>query len=159
MFTDMERDILAQVQDGLPLSLTPYADIAVACGANEQVVIDLLERLLAQGVIRRFGAVLRHHKAGFRHNIMVAWETPPEMSASDIDAAGAVLAAHPLVSHCYLRPAHPPDWPYSLFSMLHGRDEAECREAVRDLCERSGLTRYACLSSLKELKKTSMRYF
>ena len=159
MFTDLEKNILAHIQDDLPLSLTPYADIAQACGTDERTVLGLLTRLKTRGVIRRFGATLRHRQAGFKHNIMVAWEMPPGMGADDIDAAGEMLAAHPLVSHCYLRPAQPPDWPYTLFSMLHGRDEAECLDAVQELSARTGLDRFACLASLKELKKTSMRYF
>lgn len=159
MFTDLEKTILVCLQGDLPLSPAPYADIAAACGTDEQTVLALLERLLAQGVIRRLGAVLRHREAGFRHNVMVAWELPPGMAAEDIDKAGAALAAHPLVSHCYLRNARPPDWPYRLFAMLHGRDEVQCRAALRELCAASGLERYACLASRRELKKTSMRYF
>lgn len=158
-FTALEKSILAAVQEDLPLSATPYADIAARCGTDEETVLELLRRLRGSGVIRRFGASLRHQRAGFSHNIMVAWEVPATFSEAERDAAGEALAAHPLVSHCYWRPSPAADWPYTLFSMLHGRSEEECRAAVEDLAARAGLSSYACLASLEELKKTSMRYF
>ena len=159
MLTPLEKAILAVVQDDLPLSLTPYADIAAQCGTDEHTVLALLQRLQAEGVIRRFGVTLRHQRVGFACNIMVAWEIPRGMSAAARDAAGEILAAHPQVSHCYWRPGTAPDWPYTLYSMLHGRSEAECLAAVRDLSAQTGLADYACLTSEAELKKTSMRYF
>lgn len=159
MFTETEKAILAAVQGDLPLSATPYADIAAACGTDEQTVLALLQRLHNEGIIRRFGATLRHQRVGFACNIMVAWELPTGLDESGRDTAGEILAAHPQVSHCYWRPGTAPDWPYTLYSMLHGHTEEECLAAVRDLSARTGLSRYACLSSLAELKKTSMRYF
>ncbi len=159
MFTDTEKAILAAVQEDLPLSAAPFADIAAACGTDEQTVLALLRRLRAQGVIRRFGATLRHQRVGFACNIMVAWELPAGLGEAGRDAAGETLAAHPQVSHCYWRPSTAPDWPYTLYSMLHGHSAEDCLAAVRDLSQRAGLARYACLSSLAELKKTSMRYF
>ena len=159
MFTETEKAILAAVQGDLPLSAAPYADIAAACGTDEQTVLALLQRLRSEGIIRRFGATLRHQRVGFACNIMVAWELPADLDAAGRDAAGEILAAHAQVSHCYWRPGTAPDWPYTLYSMLHGHSEEECLAAVRDLSVRTGLVRYACLSSLAELKKTSMRYF
>ncbi len=159
MFSETEKAILAAVQADLPLSTAPYAEIAAQCDTDEQTVLALLRRLQSQGVIRRFGATLRHQRVGFACNIMVAWELPADLSAAGRDAAGEILAAHPLVSHCYWRPATAADWPYTLYSMLHGHSEAECLAAVRDLSARTGLANYACLSSAAELKKTSMRYF
>ena len=159
MFTPLERAILAAVQEDMPLSPTPYADIAARCGTDEQTVLELLQRLREAGVIRRFGATLRHQRVGFACNIMVAWKVPQSMSAGERDAAGKIFAAHPRVSHCYWRPDTAPDWPYTLYSMLHGHSEAECLAAVQNLSAQSGLAEYACLSSLAELKKTSMRYF
>ncbi len=159
LFTELEKTILAAVQEDLPLSPTPYAEIAVKCGTDEQTVLDLLRRLRDEGVIRRFGATLRHQKVGFAHNIMVAWEVPATLGAAERDAAGELLAAHPQVSHCYWRPCAVPDWPYTLYSMLHGHSEAECLAVVQELSSRTGLTQYACLASLAELKKTSMHYF
>lgn len=154
-FTHTERAILRIVQTNLPDSLTPYTDIARTVGTDEAVVIALLHRLKDEGVIRRFGASIKHQKTGWSHNAMVAWKA----EAGEVDICGERAARHPHVSHCYYRPSSAPDWPYTLFTMVHGRSEAECQDVVRILQQETGLTEYAVLESLKELKKTSMTYF
>lgn len=153
-FTDTERAVLRIVQHTLPDSAAPYADIAAAAGTDEGTVLELLSRLRESGAIRRFGATLRHQKAGWACNAMVAWKVAP----ADADAAGTRAAEHPRVSHCYLRPAAP-DWPYTLYTMVHGRTREECLETVEELRRNTALDEYRVLETLKELKKTSMTYF
>lgn len=154
-FTDQERAILRIVQKNLPDSLTPYADIAASVGVDEGTVLSLLRELKDQGAIRRFGASLKHQKAGFSHNAMVAWIVSPE----DVDAAGREAARHPLISHCYYRPSSAADWPYEFYTMIHGRSPEEYRDVIDALIETTVLKEYAVLESRKELKKTSMTYF
>ncbi len=153
--TDRERRILRLVQGSLPDSATPYADIAREAGVTEDEVLDLLGRLKAGGQIRRFGATLRHQHAGYGFNAMVAWYVEEGM---DEDAIGHVMAAQPEVSHCYLR-RNCLDWPYSLYTMIHGRTQEECLAVVQRIQERTGVEQYDILFSNKELKKTSMEYF
>jgi len=154
-FTPDELAALRIVQSDLPDSLTPYADIARETGAGEAEVIALLERLKHEGVIRRFGASIKHQKAGWTHNVMVAWRVDEALA----DAAGEAAARHPNISHCYYRPSSAPDWPYALFTMIHGRSAEECRDVIESLRHEKVLDEYAALESLKELKKTSMTYF
>ena len=154
-FTPGELAILRIVQSSLPDSLTPYADIARAAGVDEAEVIALLTRLKNEGVIRRFGASIKHQQSGWTHNVMVAWRADEALA----DAAGAIAAAHPNISHCYYRPSPTPDWPYAFFTMVHGRSAEECQAVIESLRSASGLDEYAALESLKELKKTSMTYF
>lgn len=154
-FTDTERAILRIVQGDLPDSATPFADIAEAAGTDEATVLDLLRRLKADGAIRRFGASIKHQRAGWAHNAMVAWKIREE----DVDAAGKQAAKHPRISHCYYRPSPASDWPYTFYTMIHGRTEQECLDVVESLRRDIGLGEYAVLSSVKELKKTSMTYF
>ena len=154
-FTDKERDILRIVQKNLPDSLTPYADIAAATGATEEEVLALLRGMVADGAIRRFGASLKHQKAGYSHNAMVAWI----VSAEDADAAGKKAAEHTLISHVYYRPSSAPDWPYELYTMIHGRDPDEYKGVIAELRATTCLDAFAVLESIKELKKTSMTYF
>ncbi|EHJ47686.1 putative transcriptional regulator, AsnC family [Solidesulfovibrio carbinoliphilus subsp. oakridgensis] len=150
----LDREILRRVQDSLPDSATPYADIAAAVGTDEAHVLDLLSRLAASGEIRRFGATLKHQKAGFGANVMVAWYVPEE----DVDRIGALLSKRPEVSHCYHR-KNCLEWPYNLYTMVHGRSAEACQQVVTAMSEAAGLDDYAMLFSLKELKKVSMRYF
>ena len=152
--SDIDREILKRVQGSLPDSAAPYADIAAAVGTDEAHVLDLLSRMAATGEIRRFGATLKHQKAGFGANVMVAWYVPEE----DVDRIGEVMAKRPEISHCYHR-VNCLDWPYNLYTMIHGRSQDDCRAVVEALCRETGFDDYAMLFSLKELKKVSMRYF
>ncbi len=154
-FTETERAILRIVQDQLPDSLTPYADIASEVGTDESAVLDLLRRLKESGAIRRFGASIKHQRTGWNHNAMVAWRVAEEL----VDEVGEHAAQHPLISHCYYRPTTAPDWPYTLYTMIHGRTAEECRNVIEELRRETVLDEYAILDSLAELKKTSMVYF
>jgi DNA-binding Lrp family transcriptional regulator len=154
-FTDTEARILALAGADLPDSATPFADIAKAAGASEEEVVALLGRLKDTGVIRRFGATLRHQKAGYGHNAMVAWRVP---DGADPEALGKKMAARPEISHCYLRRTYP-DWPYGLYTMIHGQNPGDCLDVAEELARETGVRDYAVLKSLAELKKTSMRYF
>jgi DNA-binding Lrp family transcriptional regulator len=152
--SDIDREILKRVQGSLPDSAAPYADIAAAVGTDEAHVLDLLSRMTETGEIRRFGATLKHQKAGFGANVMVAWYVPEE----DVDRIGAIMSERPEISHCYHR-INCLDWPYNLYTMIHGRSKDDCQAVVEALCAATGLDDYAMLFSLKELKKVSMRYF
>ena len=155
-FTDIEQQILAIAQADLPDSLTPYADIAREVGTDEETVLALLKLMKEEGTIRRFGVSLKHQKAGYNHNAMVAWKVDPSI----IDSVGEEAAGHMLISHCYFRPTPNPEaWPYTLFTMIHGRHEGEYLEVVEQLRKETALDEYAVLSSLEELKKISMTYF
>ena len=154
-FSDQERAVLRIVQKNLPETLTPYKDIAEAVGISEQEVIDLLQSMQQEGSIRRFGASLKHQKAGYTHNAMVAWKINPE----SVDAIGEEAAKHTLISHCYFRPSSASDWPYEFYTMIHGRHPDEYKEVIAELQQTTPLKEFAVLESLKEMKKTSMTYF
>ena len=152
--TDLDREILKRVQNNLPDTATPYADIAAAVGTTEEHVVDLLSRMVDTGEIRRFGATLKHQKAGYGANVMVAWFVAEE----DVDRVGAIMAKRPEISHCYHRVTCM-DWPYNLYSMIHGRSPEDCQAVVAAVAAETGLDDFAMLFSLKELKKVSMQYF
>ncbi len=154
-FTDTEIQILRRVQTSLPDSVEPFADIARDVGCSPDEVIGLLRRLKAEGAIRRFGATLKHQKAGYAANVMVAWRID---DPDEINRVGELLAEQRQISHCYHRPA-PPSWPYNLYTMVHGRSREECLETVEALKRLSGVADCQLLFSTRELKKTSMHYF
>ena len=147
-FTDTERAILRIVQFQLPDTLTPYADIAREVGTDEETVLNLLRRMPFWG---------QHQTPEDRltHNAMVAWI----VDEADSDAIGEVAAKNQRISHVYFRPTSAPDWPYTLYTMVHGRSEEECRQVIEELRRETALDEYAVLDSLEELKKTSMTYF
>jgi DNA-binding Lrp family transcriptional regulator len=154
MLTEIEKKVIASIQADLPVIRRPYRDIADRLNITEAELLETLQRLCDRGIIRRFGATLRHQKSGFSANAMVAWQVEEER----IEDVGKILAAFRQVSHCYRR--NPTDgWPYNLYTMVHAPDEKTCRETTRQMAERAGIDNYSLLFSRRELKKTSMQYF
>ena len=154
MLTEIEKQIIAAVQADLPITAQPYAELARKVGVPEKEFMQTLQRLCDQGVIRRFGATIRHQKSGFEANVMVAWIVDEDQ----MEAVGSKMAAFKQVSHCYRRSPYG-DWPYNLYTMVHAKDESTCREIARQMAQTAGVQDYALLFSRKELKKTSMTYF
>ena len=153
-FTQLEKQIIASIQGDMPIVERPYLAIAERLGVTEDVVLDTLRNLDRRGVIRRFGATLRHQRSGFRANAMVAWK----VDESRIDDVGPRMASFRAVSHCYRR--NPTgEWPYNLYTMVHAADEDACREIAREMSAETGEKNYSLLFSRKELKKISMQYF
>ncbi len=152
--SEQQKQFIRLIQDGLPPEREPFATIAERLAWPVAHVVEQVREWLDAGVIRRFGAVVRHRELGYRANGMAVFCSPPET----IDAAGQTLAADPAVSHCYRRPALP-DFPYTLFAMTHGRSEDAVLGTVAHLADAAGLTDYDVLFSVREFKKGSMRYF
>jgi DNA-binding Lrp family transcriptional regulator len=151
-----ERELIAAIQDGLPLVKAPYAAIARTVRMSEKEVIEGIAQLVERGVIRRFGLVLSHRDLGYRANAMVVWDIPDE-HVRDI---GGKLAELDYVTLCYRRPRRLPVWPYNLFCMIHGRD----RLAVEALVEQAALSASAgdfprsILFSNRRFKQRGARY-
>ena len=103
--------------------------------------------------IRKMGAVLRHRESAAR-NVLVAWKVDPEC----LDKVAKQMAASPSVSHCYDRTTAP-DWPYNLYTMVHGHSREECERIVAGLSAETGVEERAMLYTKREWKKVSMRYF
>lgn len=153
-FSETEKRILAKVQGDLPDTPTPFADIAAELGVPESQILELLAELKESGAIRRFGATLRHQKAGYGKNAMVAWIVPRER----LDEVGEIMAAQDEISHCYVRRTYP-EWPYNVYTMIHGRDEGDVDKVVERLSRELSIADFDKLESVEELKKISMTYF
>jgi len=154
MLTELEKKVVAQVQGDLPLVPQPYRELAARVDISEKAFIEILQRLCERGVIRRFGATLRHQQSGFTANAMVAWR----VDEARIDSVGMQMAAFEQVTHCYRRNPNR-HWPYNLYTMIHGADESSLRRIARRIAAATGVDTYALLFSRRELKKTSMAYF
>jgi DNA-binding Lrp family transcriptional regulator len=150
----LEKRIVAFIQGDIAITRQPYLDIAQKLGVSESALLESLQSLCDRGVIRRFGATLRHQKSGFRANAMVAWQVEEER----LDGVGQIMAAFPQVSHCYRRDPSK-NWPYNLYTMVHASDKDTCRQIANEMAAASKVAHYEILFSYKELKKTSMRYF
>jgi DNA-binding Lrp family transcriptional regulator len=153
---ELDERVLAATLLGLPLSLTPYADLAATLGVTEQDVLDSTHRLENTGVLKRFGFVVRHHQLGFRANGMCVFDVPD----GNVAAAAAHLKALPFVTLCYRRLRRPPEWPYNLFCMIHGTDRAEVIAQFETARTEAGLEHVpsAILFSHRQFKQCAGRY-
>ncbi|WP_121741591.1 siroheme decarboxylase subunit beta [Natronorubrum halophilum] len=124
--TPAERDLVLEVQGGLPLTETPYADVADAIGQETRWVIETINRFERAGKIRRIGVVPNHYALGYTENGMTVWNVPDDL----VEEVGPAVAALPFVTHCYRRPRHEGVWPYNFFAMTHGRSEEESRQRI-----------------------------
>lgn len=154
MLTEVEKKVLASIQADIPITERPYRDMAAKVDLSEAVFIETIRNLVARGVVRRYGATIRHQKTGFEANAMTAWQ----VDEARIDQVGQIMAACRHVSHCYRRDPQK-DWPYNLYTMIHAKDKPACYAIARQLAEQTGVETYTLLFSHRELKKTSMRYF
>ncbi len=145
---------IRELQEDILLVPEPYRPMAARIGITEQVLFDVASHLAAQGYLRRMAAVLHHREAGFRANAMGVWVVPPERT----DEVGKIMGSFKGVSHCYLRPTYP-DWPYSIFTMVHGQKAKDCQEIISAISEATGIREYALLFSTKEYKKIRLKYF
>lgn len=154
-FDEIDRRIVQETQDGLPLVPQPYHAVAEALGLTAKEVIERMQLMLDTSVIRRIGAVPNHYRLGVRANGMSVWDVDDTV----VRAAGAEVGALSFVSHCYRRPRHLPDWPYNLFAMVHGRRRDEVEVQVAEIARVLGARarRHEILYSTRILKKTGLR--
>ncbi len=153
-----ERDqrLIAAVQGGLPFVFEPYRAIALDLGESEEWVLARLKELLANGDIKRFGVVVRHHELGFKANAMVVFDIPDDA----VSQRGKAITETGLVTLCYRRPRVPPRWPYNLFCMIHGKDRETVRGAIADIRQLDGMAEWphAVLFSQRRFKQRGARY-
>ena len=151
----LDERIVRATQAGLPLVPRPYAAVANELGVREAQVIALLRNMLADGRIRRIGAVPNHYALGYRANAMTVWDVADEA----VDQLGRAVGALPFVTHCYRRPRRLPDWPYNLFAMVHGKDRAETAHKISRIETLIGnrARAHEVLYSTRILKKTGLR--
>ena len=151
---ETDKRIIQLIQGDIPLDPRPFAVLAEKLGIGEGEFIDRVKSLQKRGIIRRFGATLRHQEAGFSANAMVAWMVPE----GSIEEVGSAMAAFREVTHCYQRQPFK-GWKYNLYTMVHGESEEQCYQIAEKMSAETGMTDYVLLFSEKEFKKTSMKYF
>jgi DNA-binding Lrp family transcriptional regulator len=157
--TPEERDLVVEIQGGLPITETPYADVAAAIGADTGWVIETIKRFDAEGKVRRVGVIPNHYSLGYTENGMTVWDVPE----GALDAVGPAVAGLDFVTHCYQRPRHAGIWEYNFFAMTHGRTEAESERRIAEVRElmdehwEVGEGDWDTLFSTRILKKTGIR--
>ena len=151
--SNIERRILSVLQEGLPKSRTPYKDMARRIGIDAGQLLAVLEDWKKQGRLRRIGAIINHFKVGLGSGAMVVWE----VGAERVVEIGQIFAGFKEVSHVYERQTAE-DWPYSLYTMVHGKSAEDVQQVVKRMGEACGVSSYRVLVTEKELKKVPPTY-
>jgi DNA-binding Lrp family transcriptional regulator len=146
--------VIRALQGDLPVIPEPYAPAAAELGIPQEQLLAHLQGMQERRLLRRVAAILFHRRAGFSANGMGVWKVPEERIAE----LGPRMAAFRGISHCYQRPTYQ-DWPYSVFTMAHGRSKEECDAILDSIATDTGISERTTLYSSTEFKKIRLLYF
>ncbi len=149
-----DKRFIRATQKDIRIIERPFNPVADELGMSVKELFGKFDHYQRLGVMRRFAAILRHQKAGFVANGMVCWKADEQDSARIADVTSKINE----VSHCYMRPTYE-DWPYSTFTMIHGRERKECEKIAEEISKQTGIADYVILYSTKEYKKQRVEYF
>jgi siroheme decarboxylase len=153
-YDELDRAVIRATQGDLPVVSEPYAPAARELGMTQEALVEHLLGMQERGILRRVAAILFHRRAGFSANGMGVWKVPEDRIAE----IGPRMASFRGISHCYQRPTYE-DWPYSVFTMAHGRSKEECDAILDAIAADTGITDRATLYSSTEFKKVRLLYF
>jgi len=152
--TPLYHKVIALAQYDIPIVSEPFKNIVEELDLSYDEFFDILNELKDAGVMRRFAGILNHRKAGFNANAMVVWDVD-EAKGEEIGKKAAEFSA---VSHCYLRPKYS-NWPYNLFTMVHGKTTEETNGIIREMADEIEHFSRRPLYSTREFKKVRIKYF
>ncbi len=153
-YDEFDMAVIRALQGDMPVIPEPYAPAADKLGIGQPQLLAHLEDMQQRRLLRRVAAILFHRRAGFSANGMGVWRVPDER----IMELGPKMASFRGISHCYQRPTYR-DWPYSIFTMAHGRSKQECDAILDSIATETGISERATLYSSTEFKKIRLLYF
>lgn len=152
--TPLHHAVIRAAQYDIEMVSEPFKKVVEELGIDYDKFFAILKELEDSGIMRRFASILNHRKAGFNANAMVVWDVD-EVNG---EAIGATAAAFSAVSHCYLRPKYP-NWPYNLFTMVHGKTKEETDSIIAEMAKEIESKSHMPLYSSREFKKVRIEYF
>jgi DNA-binding Lrp family transcriptional regulator len=152
--SDEDVATIRAAQGPMKVTPEPYAPAAGELGITQEELLTRLESMRERRALRRVAAILFHRRAGFSANGMGVWNVPEER----ILELGPRMSSFRGISHCYQRPTYD-DWPYSVFTMAHGRSKEECDAILDSIAADTGIEDRRTLYSSTEFKKIRLRYF
>jgi siroheme decarboxylase len=155
-YDDRDVAVIRALQGPMEAAERPYDAAAAEVGMSTEELLEHLGGMVERKLLRRVAAILFHRRAGFSANGMGVWKVPEE----EIMETGRRMASFRGISHCYQRPTYE-DWPYSVFTMAHGRSKEECDAILDSIAGECGMgpDDRATLYSSTEYKKIRLHYF
>jgi len=156
MDINQQRKVLQQLSKGLPICENPYKAVADEASITEVELLEFIQDLVNSNVINRFGMVINQESVGFVKNAIVVWDIPDD----EVDQLGALLGLQERISLCYKRKRQLPDWPYNLYTMIHGKTQNDVVAELNRIVSENNIGNYACdvLISSKSFKHEGARH-
>ncbi len=153
---NQQKKILKELAYGLPICEEPYKALAEKINVPQSALFEFIQNLIDSNVIHRFGMVINQEAVGYKENAIVVWDIPDE----EVDQVGALLGLQEKISLCYRRPRQLPDWPYNLFTLIHGETKNDVITELNKIIESNGVESYASdvLISNKTYKSLGKRF-
>ena len=147
----IDQQIIRWLQGEFPLVPAPYRVLAEQIGISEVEVLERLQHMKTQGILRKMGAVLQHRVAGFHGNALCCWQVPVDR----VECVVAQLVGRPFISHVYLRRPQE-QWPYNLYTVFHAHTREECLAQIERMAQELDLAAYRVLFSRKNWKRSQL---
>ena len=153
---DVDQQLIATIQNGLPISDRPYMKISEQLGLSEEAIITRISNLLDKGLIKRFGVVVRHHELGYQENAMIVWDIPDEQ----VHKVANKIKSYSFITLCYRRSRQLPEWRYNLYCMIHGKSRINVMQHLEEMVGTHNLHNYPreILFSKRRFKQRAANY-
>ncbi len=126
---EIEKKLLNEYQKGLPLSPTPFADIAQNLGISEALVLQILQKLQDQGIVSRVGPVFKPHKVGY--STLAAMAVPEEK----LEHVAQQVSSFEQVNHNYER-----EHDYNLWFVVTASNKERLEQTLEKIEQDTGYT-------------------
>jgi len=134
----IDRQLIAVIQNGLPITSRPYEEIGIQFELSEEEVIQRITLLKKTGLIKRFGVIVKHQRLGYTANAMIVMNVPDHL----VEEIGETISQFGFVNLCYQRPRQGEKWPYNLYCMIHGKSRDKVLQQLDELMLSCQLTHY-----------------
>lgn len=153
---DADQQLIGLIQNGLPISDRPYAEIAEQLGFSEEEIIIRISNLLDKGLFKRFGVVVRHHELGYQDNAMIVWDIPDDQ----VHEVAHEIKSYPFITLCYRRSRQLPEWRYNLYCMIHGKSRINVMQHLEKIVSTHNWHHYPreVLFSKRRFKQCAANY-
>ena len=136
---EIGRRLVMALQEGLPFFIRPFSVLASRVGCDESEVIERIRAWCAEGIIKRFGVVVRRRASDQAVSALLVLDVPDNQAK----VLGAALARETGVTFCHQRARALPEWPYNLFCTVSAQSREALMVRIGELSRQSGLAAYA----------------
>ncbi|MCT4584314.1 MAG: Lrp/AsnC family transcriptional regulator [Peptostreptococcaceae bacterium] len=149
----VDKEIINIMCKDLPVRKDLYDYIADELKIDTSDLINRLQKLNKEGVLKRISPIMYHYKTKYKYNVMTVWKIEDNCKEEFLKK----LLSFDMISHVYEREVKE-EFDYNMYAMIHSSNEEDIFKIVKKIKELKGIISYDLLFTKKELKKTSPDY-